>query len=66
MRYIRLQHEVVHARYDEQAGKWRVRIRRPKPGGSEGETEELGAPPFQGTSILGSFDRMDRFKRPPI
>ena len=41
MRHIKLQHEVVHARYDEQAGKWHVRIRCPKPGGSEGETEEF-------------------------
>ncbi|KAI0057662.1 FAD/NAD(P)-binding domain-containing protein [Artomyces pyxidatus] len=28
MRYIRLSHELVHARWDESTGKWRLRIRR--------------------------------------
>lgn len=27
-RYIKLQHELVHAQYDEPQGKWRLRIRR--------------------------------------
>ena len=30
MRYIKLQHRVVHARYDEPTGKWHLRIRRPR------------------------------------
>lgn len=30
MRYIKLQHRVVHARYDEPSGKWHLRIRRPR------------------------------------
>ncbi|EJD00095.1 FAD/NAD-binding domain-containing protein [Fomitiporia mediterranea MF3/22] len=29
MRYIKLQHEIVHARFDEASGKWHLRIRRP-------------------------------------
>ncbi|TFK24264.1 FAD/NAD(P)-binding domain-containing protein [Coprinopsis marcescibilis] len=28
--YIKLQHRLVHARYDEEAGKWHLKIRRPK------------------------------------
>lgn len=28
MPYIKLQHEVTHARYDEELGKWHLRIRR--------------------------------------
>lgn len=30
MRHIKLQHRVVHARYDEPSGKWHLRIRRPR------------------------------------
>ena len=28
MRYIKLNHEVVHAQYEEPTGKWHVRVRR--------------------------------------
>lgn len=31
MRYMRLQHELVYARYDEPSGKWFLRFRRPSP-----------------------------------
>ncbi|KAI0925458.1 hypothetical protein AcV7_005708 [Taiwanofungus camphoratus] len=31
MRYIKLQHQLVHANYDERSGKWYLRIRRPIP-----------------------------------
>ena len=41
MRYIKLRHEVVHARYDEAACQWHVRVRRPKSGSSETEVEEI-------------------------
>ncbi|KAI0372040.1 FAD/NAD-P-binding domain-containing protein [Pilatotrama ljubarskyi] len=39
MRYIKLQHEVVHAQFDSAAGKWRVRVRRPNP--ESGALEEI-------------------------
>jgi cation diffusion facilitator CzcD-associated flavoprotein CzcO len=29
MRYIKLQHELIHARYDESSAKWHLRFRRP-------------------------------------
>ncbi|KAL5536604.1 hypothetical protein ACEPAF_427 [Sanghuangporus sanghuang] len=29
MRYIKLQHELVHARYDEASGKWHLKLQRP-------------------------------------
>ncbi|KIM76405.1 hypothetical protein PILCRDRAFT_648853 [Piloderma croceum F 1598] len=29
MRYIKLQHELIHARYDEPSAKWHLRLRRP-------------------------------------
>ncbi|KAH8107384.1 FAD/NAD-binding domain-containing protein [Phellopilus nigrolimitatus] len=32
MRYIKLQHELTHARYDEESGKWHLKIRRPVQG----------------------------------
>lgn len=30
MRYIKLQHELIHAQYDESSGKWHLKLRRPK------------------------------------
>ncbi|OBZ65862.1 putative sterigmatocystin biosynthesis monooxygenase stcW [Grifola frondosa] len=39
MRYIKLQHELVHAQYDEPSGKWHLRIRRPA--AQEGQFEEF-------------------------
>ncbi|EIW74531.1 FAD/NAD(P)-binding domain-containing protein [Coniophora puteana RWD-64-598 SS2] len=30
-RYLKLSHELVHARYDEPSGKWHLRLRRPVP-----------------------------------
>ncbi|THH05651.1 hypothetical protein EW145_g4642, partial [Phellinidium pouzarii] len=29
MRYIKLQHELIHAQYDEDSGKWYLKLRRP-------------------------------------
>ena len=40
MRHIKLQHEVVHARYAEDTGKWHVRVRRPSPSADGGEELE--------------------------
>lgn len=34
-RYLKLQHELVHAHYDEAEGKWHLRIRRPGPAGTK-------------------------------
>lgn len=34
MRYIKLQHELIHARYDEPTGKWHLKLRRPVAGSS--------------------------------
>ena len=34
MPYIRLQHELVHARYDEPSGKWHLKVRRPREQGA--------------------------------
>ncbi|KAI0948890.1 hypothetical protein AcW1_008635 [Taiwanofungus camphoratus] len=42
MRYIKLQHRLVHAQYDEPSGKWQLRVRRPLPGtdsGTDGDVE---------------------------
>ena len=30
--YLKLQHELIHAQYDQAEGKWHLRIRRPNPG----------------------------------
>ena len=64
MRYIRLQHEVVHARYDEETGKWHVRVRRPHPDPSQaGETEEFED---VGDVLLTAFGAISRWNWPDI
>ena len=64
MRYIRLQHEVVHARYDEETGKWHVRVRRPHPNPSRaGETEEFED---VGDVLLTAFGAISRWNWPDI
>ncbi|TCD65588.1 hypothetical protein EIP91_002473 [Steccherinum ochraceum] len=40
-KHIKLQHEILHAHWDEPTAKWHIRVRRPKEGGSEGEFEEF-------------------------
>ncbi|TFK83066.1 FAD/NAD(P)-binding domain-containing protein [Polyporus arcularius HHB13444] len=62
MRYIKLRHEMVHARYDEATCKWHVRIRRPK-AGSETEFEE-----FEDVAdvFLTAFGALSRWKWPDI
>ncbi|KAH9934327.1 uncharacterized protein B0H18DRAFT_869878 [Fomitopsis serialis] len=41
MRYIKLQHEVVHAQYDQSSGKWLLRIRR------QVDTADGGLPAYE-------------------
>ena len=65
MRYIHLQHEVIHARYDEPTGKWHVRVRRPKadaPAGTS-ETEEIED---VGDMLVTAFGAITRWKWPEI
>ena len=62
MRYIKLSHEVIHARYDEPTGKWHVRVRRAKPD-APGETEEV-----EDTAdvLLTAIGALSRWKMPDI
>ncbi|KAI0364846.1 FAD/NAD-P-binding domain-containing protein [Pilatotrama ljubarskyi] len=55
MRYIKLQHEVVHAQYDEPAGKWRLRVRRPNP--DSGVLEEIEDSADVLVTAIGSLSR---------
>ncbi|EIW53862.1 FAD/NAD-P-binding domain-containing protein [Trametes versicolor FP-101664 SS1] len=55
MRYIKLQHEVIHAQYDESAGKWHVRVRRPNP--ETGVPEEIEDSADVLLTALGSLSR---------
>ncbi|THH13677.1 hypothetical protein EW146_g6564 [Bondarzewia mesenterica] len=42
MKYIRLQHELMHARWDEDSGKWHLRLRRPRfPRNVDGEMDGI-------------------------
>lgn len=59
-KYIKLRHEVVHARYDEPTGKWHIRIRRPRSGNSD-ELEE-----FEDVAdmLVTAFGAISRWKMP--
>lgn len=61
MRYIKLQHEVVHAQYNESEGKWHVRVRRPNPDtGIPEETEDSAH------VLLMAIGGLSRWKWPDI
>ncbi|KAH9830110.1 FAD/NAD-binding domain-containing protein [Rhodofomes roseus] len=61
MRYIKLQHRVVHARYDEPSGKWHLRIRRPlDPRVSPASPPPPNAPPAQvGADEEGAYEEFE-------
>ena len=61
MRFIKLRHEIVHARYNEDTGKWVLRIRRPAPGSTEDnetfeEFEDTADFVFSGMGVLSRWD----------
>ena len=60
MKYIKLNHELIHAKYDEPRGKWNIRIRRP---GTDSEPEE-----FEDTAdiLLVCTGCLSRWKWPDI
>ncbi|KAL7277473.1 hypothetical protein ACG7TL_008394 [Trametes sanguinea] len=60
-KYIKLQHEVIHAQYDESAGKWHVRVRRINT--ESGDFEE-----FEDVAdvLLTAFGSLSRWKWPDI
>lgn len=55
MRYIKLQHEVVHAQYDPTTAQWHVRIRRPNP--ETGVLEEIEDTAQVLVTAIGSLSR---------
>ncbi|KAI0761050.1 hypothetical protein BD413DRAFT_617293 [Trametes elegans] len=55
-RYLKLQHEVLRAQYDEPAGKWRLRVRRPSPDGA-GAAEEFDDSADVLVTAVGSLSR---------
>ena len=62
MRYIKLRHEVIHARYDEAHCKWHIRVRRPK-ADSESEFEEFDD---VADVLVTAFGVLSRWKWPDI
>lgn len=40
-RYLKLRHELVHARFDEAQGKWHLKLRRPVPGTELGKEDDI-------------------------
>ncbi|EIW55631.1 FAD/NAD-P-binding domain-containing protein [Trametes versicolor FP-101664 SS1] len=61
MRYIRLEHEAVHAQYDAPTGKWRVRVRRPN--AETGAMEEFED---SGDVLVTAVGALSRWKWPDI
>lgn len=64
MQYIKLRHELVHARYDEEQGKWHLKIRRPvisdDPKGDKFEIiEDVADFVLQGTGTLSRWSWPD-------
>nr|VWO94428.1 FAD-binding monooxygenase BOA2 (EC (Botcinic acid biosynthesis cluster A protein 2) [Ganoderma boninense] len=57
MRYIKLSHEVIHARYDEPTGKWHVRVRRTE---TQEEFEDVA------DVLVTAFGALTRWKMPDI
>ncbi|KAL4250051.1 FAD-binding Monooxygenase Superfamily protein [Abortiporus biennis] len=66
MQYIKLQHELVHARYDEPTGKWHLRIRRPVV--SSSNEREIQYEEFEDTAdiFFTGFGALSRWKWPDI
>ena len=61
MRYIKLNHEVVHAQYSEPTGKWHVRIRQTDPvTGAQEEIEDVA------NVLITAFGAITRWKMPDI
>ncbi len=61
MRYVKLSHEVTHATYNEQTGKWHLRVRRANP--ETGVLEEIE----DVTDILvTAFGALSRWQMPDI
>ncbi len=60
-RFIKLRHEVLHARYDEPTGKWHLRICRPKAHSDELEEFEDIA-----DVLITAVGAISRWKLPDI
>ncbi|KAI0644817.1 FAD/NAD-P-binding domain-containing protein [Trametes meyenii] len=60
-RYIKVNHEVVHAQYDEHAGKWHVRVRRPN--SETGVIEEIED---NADVLVTAIGALSRWKWPDI
>jgi len=60
MKYIRLEHELKHARWDESTGKWHLCIRRPRisydSNGAQNSTSLQGTTQTSAESMYEEFD----------
>ena len=68
MKYIKLQHEVTDARWDQANGKWHLTIRRPKAGSVPTSSGEVEFEEFQDTAdfVLAGTGALSRWKWPEI
>ena len=57
MQYIKLSHEVILARYDEQTGKWHVRVRRTDTGEEFEDVADV---------LITAYGPINRWKMPNI
>lgn len=65
MRYIKLQHEITNAQYDEPSGKWKLKLRRPV-GGSSGDRQEYEIIEDSADFVLAGVGSLSRWFWPDI
>ncbi|KAH8112943.1 FAD/NAD-binding domain-containing protein [Phellopilus nigrolimitatus] len=65
MRYIKLEHELVHARYDEGSGKWHLRLRRRVPGSAPAD-EQYEVIEDTADFVLSGVGSLSRWRWPDI
>ena len=63
--YIRLQHELVHAMYDETDGKWRLKLRKPIEGSSE-ENPQYEIIDDEADLVIGSMGLLTKVAWPKV
>lgn len=65
MQYMKLQHELIHAQYNESSGKWHLRLRRPS---SDSSVDNIQFEEFEDTAdvLFTGVGSLSRWKWPEI
>lgn len=66
MKYIKLNHELIHAQYDEPSGKWHLKLRRPVATETEAESEYYEIIEDTADLVLAGIGSLSRWSWPDI